>query len=238
MQAPSAGRCTGAAGGLLCPTAPSLHPPSRLQHMVHFDVKSSNLLLGYRDRRPVCKVGGCGRREGRWAQAQAHGGFTSELPSRCPQTLVHLPPAAGCRLWPQQAEAADLRDGEQTGGVACRVACSRCPWHPVGATKLCSAWWLGRLRLTSHSASSACAHACPPPPCAGREQPARHAAMVRSGAGGAELTMPGGCQRGRGIAHGACSQLPGVSCSYAPCRTAPEIIRTPDAVTEKIDVFR
>ncbi len=26
------------------------------KHIVHFDLKSGNLLLGYRDRRPVCKV--------------------------------------------------------------------------------------------------------------------------------------------------------------------------------------
>lgn len=30
--------------------------PTPLQRLVHFDLKSANLLLGYRDRRPVCKV--------------------------------------------------------------------------------------------------------------------------------------------------------------------------------------
>lgn len=53
--------------------------PSK-QHLVHFDVKSSNLLLGYRDRRPVCKVWvglvvRAGPRKGRGAQPgrSAHG---------------------------------------------------------------------------------------------------------------------------------------------------------------------
>ena len=38
------------------PTHPPTHPPFPLQSLVHFDLKSANLLLGYRDRRPICKV--------------------------------------------------------------------------------------------------------------------------------------------------------------------------------------
>ena len=38
------------------------------KQIVHFDLKSGNLLLGYRDRRPVCKVAdfGLSKQVGGW----------------------------------------------------------------------------------------------------------------------------------------------------------------------------
>lgn len=170
---------------------------------MHFDVKSSNLLLGYRDRRPVCKVwvglAVWGRAEG-VTEARSLGAAhtVAELEPRLAATpwlmndcrldsqLLILNRCPGGRLWAQQAEDADLRDGgwqrlvnrrvlhassSSKGGCAGIVA-SAC--EQILVLHLTSPNAPVTLPLARRTLPSPLPH-----PFAGREQPARHPAMVR-----------------------------------------------------------
>jgi hypothetical protein len=95
--------CSSSKGGEAAPAPPhpSLHRPccrrrpSPPQCLVHFDLKSANLLLGYRDRRPICKVGwaGCVLPCGGWTTPSPPAGHGTE------------PPLASLRRWPTLGSA-------------------------------------------------------------------------------------------------------------------------------------